>query len=92
MTASNLNIDRFKCDIQCVRRAAGHCGRWNCCRLPSPGKSGSSQVVSCLTLRAPRVQGGLREEKTWTPRTHSSSLYLRKEREDLGLNGEKEVN
>lgn len=82
---ANLNVNVFKCDIRCAQKAAVHCVRWNCCGIPSSGKSGSSQIISCWGyLTAPVVQVGRREEKRSTPLKCSSSPCLRNEMDKEG--------
>lgn len=66
-----------KSDVQCAQRAAVRCEKCHCCGIPSPGKSGSSKIVSYWgPLKALREQEGEHEEKRCVPQKCSSSLFL----------------
>lgn len=80
---ANLGVNMFKGDVQCAQKEVVHCWRWNC-GIPSPGKSGSSQIISWWgSQRILMVQGGLRDEKKWMPRICSSLQCLRDKIEEI---------
>lgn len=75
----------FKHDVRCAPRGVVHREKCNCYGIPSPGRSGSSQIISCWgTLNALRAQEGWREEKRWTPLKCSSALFLQGENDTFG--------
>lgn len=59
-----MNVNKFERDVQLPPRSAVGFGEWHCCGLPSPGMSGSSQIISCWENPMARLaQEGQREEK-----------------------------
>lgn len=74
---ANLNISRFQCDIQRAQMSAGGSGGRDCCGIPSPGKSCSSQIIFCRAAAMARwSQAGQREERRWKLPRRFFSLYL----------------